>query len=225
MDAVSLSSLCRMVAVAALLSLAGTASVAASSNFSGSFAVDSQVQLFDLSAAANGPLAVTSFGYAGGIDGLGQSIAGGGFDTMLFLFDSTGALIAQSDDGLNALTDPSTGLAADAGFSMNIAAGDYTLALTQYDNVPGGFSLSDGFSRAGQGNFTPSLSGTCLASSFCDWGGDARTSAWNIEVDGAVTAVPAVPEPPSLLLTAAGLLFLAAFLGKRRAGAGRVSPR
>ena len=188
--------------LAAALALAGAslAANAASFTLSGNITRDDQITFLNLVLDTAGTVLVTSLGYAGGIDTLGQMQARGGFDSMLFLYNSSGTLVAQSDDGVGVPADPTTGLAADAAFSIALAAGSYTLALTQYDNFALG-NLSAGFSQAGAGNFTPSMSPTCTATSFCDWSGASRNGHWVL----AITGVSAVPEPSGLGLMLAGL--------------------
>jgi hypothetical protein len=189
---------------AALGVLSWSGAGAAPITTSGSFNSDDQVQFLTVVMHNAGLLSIESIGYAGGLSTTGATVARGGFDTMLFMYDALGSLIAQSDDGLNAQVDPITGLAADAGFSISLDAGTYRLAVTQYDNFALG-DLSDGFSRLGEGNFTPTLSGICPADSFCDWSGDARSARWTLNVVGADGVLP---EPSTLLLLALPLLAL-----------------
>lgn len=188
----------RLLMIGSLTAALGAAQ-AESFTLSGNFGQDDQVLLLSLRLDTAGTFSATSLGYAGGLDTNGVLHAAGGFDTMLFLYNAAGVLIAQSDDGVSVPTDPSTGLSADAAFSISLPAGQYTLALTQYDNFALG-DFSSGFSAAGTGNFTPALSGTCSASAFCDWTGDARSSSWTL----AMTGVSAVPEPSAMALLLAG---------------------
>ncbi len=192
-------------AASAVLLAAVQGALAAQVSLNGNFKADDNVQFFNLTLASAGSLSVTSLGYGGGTALNGRVVAAGGFDTLLFLYGSDGTLLGQSDDGMDALVDPSTGLAADAGFTTGLlAAGVYKLALTQYDNFALG-NLADGFSQAGAGNFTPGMTG-CTAASFCDWSGAARSSAWALDISGD-TLSSVVPEPGSLLLalSAAGI--------------------
>jgi MYXO-CTERM domain-containing protein len=192
--------------------LAVTAQAASADAYTarGTFGRDDDIRLFSLTVSTPGLVSATSIGYAGGTGVSGQSIARGGFDSMLFLYSSAGTLLAQSDDGIDAVVDPVTGLSADAGLSIMLGVGNYLLALTQYDN----FALGDfaaGFSQAGAGNFTPSLAGTCSAPAFCDWSGAARTGNWALNIVG----VTSIPEPASLGLAFAGLA-AAGLLRRRR---------
>jgi hypothetical protein len=190
----------------ALAGLAVFAQLACAETFSlqGNFVQDDDVKFITLTLSSAGMLDVTSLGYAGGQAASGQAVPAGGFDTMLFLYSASGTLLAQSDDGINVPTDPLTGLASDAAFSMALPAGTYKLALTQYDNFALG-NLSSGFSEAGAGNFTPTLSGNCTATAFCDWTGAARTSHWALDVSG----VSAVPELPPAAMLVGGLTAVA----------------
>jgi feruloyl esterase len=175
----------------------------------GTITQDDQISFFTLTVPTASTVSVTSIGYAGGTAAGGGAVAAGGFDSMLFLYNSLGTLVAQSDDGIGVPTDPATGLASDAAFSLVLAAGSYTLALTQYDNFALG-NLAAGFSEAGQGNFTPTLSGGCNATKFCDWSGAARTGNWALNVD-----ISPVPEAPTAALMLGGLLAFGAI--RRRA--------
>ena len=203
--------LLRMLVVAGL-ALASQAAGAVTFTSSGNFARDDQVTFIPINLDAIGVLSVTSIGYAGGIDASGVVVPRGGFDTMLFLYNSAGSLLAQSDDGIGVPTDPTTGLASDAAFSIGLAAGPYTLAVTQYDNFALG-DLSAGFSRAGSGNFTPGLNG-CSATAFCDTSGAARTGHWAINV--STINVSAVPEPSAVALMLAGLATLGGLHRRRK---------
>ncbi len=197
----SLRPVTRLAAAVVLALGASHAALAANVSWSGDFQQDDQITKFKLMLGGPGSVTVTSIGYAGGTDSKGNAVAAGGFDTMLYLFSSTGALLAQSDDGVSVPTDPSTGLALDAAFTTgSLAAGVYTLALTQADNSLLGFNLSDGFFQSGQGNFTSAFG--CSNGMFCDYEGNNRTSSWALNFSGdSLGAV--VPEPGSLALVLA----------------------
>ena len=187
--------------------LAWQAAGAVTFTSSGNFARDDQVAFIPITLDATNLLSVTSLGYAGGFEAGGAAVPRGGFDTMLFLYNSAGTLLAQSDDGIGVPTDPTTGLASDASFSIGLGAGAYTLAVTQYDNFALG-DLSAGFSRTGSGNFTPALNG-CTAMAFCDTSGAARTAHYAINVS-------VVPEPSMVALMLAGLAAIAGLHHRRK---------
>ncbi len=190
---------------------------AANFSFTGTFTQDDNVQLINFNVGAPSNVTLRSWGYAGGVNAAGATIARGGFDTILALFDSTGAFINQNDDGgANVGADSVTGARFDTFLTAALGAGSYTVAVMQYDNFAIGPNLSNGFVRQGQGNFTPSLAGAaCTVSQFCDVTGSApgniRTGNWAFDVLNveAAAETPRVPEPSSiaLFLTGAAAIF------------------
>jgi hypothetical protein len=189
--------------------------VAASGSFSeqsfrGTFDFDDDIALIDFNVPTLTEVQLLSLGYAGGTNLAGEVIPAGGFDTTFNLFDSAGGLVAIDDDGRVVLdptnTDPVTGAIYDSYLSIDLAAGDYTLALTQYDNFANGANLSDGFARDGQPDFT-FVDGFGTNPYFNDVSGDGRTGNWAVDVR-------VVPEPTGVVLMVFGSA--AAMLGDRR---------
>lgn len=219
-----MKSLSRLLLALLLLAIPGAAS-ASTISFTGSFTADDDVQLFTFDLLTAGTVTITTFGYAGGVNGAGSTISAGGFDPDIAVFQGTGpsaTLIGvNSDAGCGTVNaDPTTGACWDSQLVLTlIPAGTYTLALTQYANLALGGLLSDGFSQAGQGNFTgPMFLGS--AGSFLDANLVQRTAAWAVDISGVngavVNGAPApVPEPAGLVLMATGLTALFAF--RRRA--------
>lgn len=188
--------------IGVLLALFGAAAGAADFSFTGNFARDDDVRLFRFTVGAPSLSTVTllTLSYAGGINAAGATILPGGFDPVISLFDSAGALIGEGDDG-GAAIDPATGLALDAFLQIDLAAGDYVAALTQSPNFAFGPSLIDGFELAGTGDF---------AGGFIDPFGNQRDSHWALDILSVARASAAgVPEPGSALLLAIGLAGLA----------------
>lgn len=207
-------------AAAALLLAVGAMQPAWSANVSlgGNFAQDDDIWTFELTLTGSGSITATGIGYAGGTTFGGAPVPAGGFDTVMYLYSSTGALLAQSDDGVSVGVDPATGLALDSAFTTgSLGAGVYTLVLTQADNYALGFDLSDGFAQSGAGNFTATFG--CSNGAFCDYEGNNRSSAWAINFSGdTLASVVRIPEPATLaLLLAAGGGLLAS---RRRQPAG-----
>ena len=141
---------------------------------------------------------LTSFGYAGGVNGSGVTIADGGFDSQLFLFDSSGALVASDDDS-SSITSVSSGRSWDALLFLSLAVDSYTAVMTQYNSDYVSGDLFTG---------TWTLAGV---SNFIDVSGSQRTSAYAFDISGDhITNIVgsntnSVPEPATLVLLGLGL--------------------
>ncbi|MCE2946494.1 MAG: DVUA0089 family protein [bacterium] len=199
-----------------------SAAQAADFSFTGTFRQDDDIQLFSFNVgAASSNVVLRTWSYAGGVNAAGATIARGGFDPILALFDSTGLRIGQNDDG--GFPDVAVDLSG-ARFDTylqigTLAPGQYTAAVMQFDNFAG-MTLSDAFTRTGQGNFTSGFG--CAAGSFCDVSGNAnfnsRTNAWAFDILGVESAaVATVPVPAALPLMAAGLGLFGFFARRRTA--------
>jgi len=210
----------QLLATAFCLALAAPAAHAASFSFTGTFGQDDDVQLFNFSVGATSDVTLRSYSYAGGTMADGTVISSGGFDPILALFDSTGALLEQNDDGAGVPVDPATGSAFDTMLSRSLAPGDYTVSVMQFNNFATGPTLGDGFDREGEGNFT-ATDWPCAASAFCDVNGDSRSNEWafdilNVDTAGTPPEAP-IPLPATLPLMAAALGGLG-FAARRRRG-------
>jgi hypothetical protein len=188
-----------------LLLMLCTGTGAATFSFSGNFESDDDVQLFRF--AVDGPalntVTLVTLSYAGGVSGAGNVVAAGGFDPVLALFDATGTLIAEDDDGRD-IADSVTGESLDAFLQIGIPAGTYFAALTQTPNFALGPLLSAGFELVGTGDF---------AGGFVDVFGNQRDGHWAVDIVDAASATlfpVAVPEPATAWLIAAALLMLGA---------------
>lgn len=198
----------RLVAAFFLIAFPSLASaVPTDFSFTGTFGGDDDVQLFFFTADGASSVTLRTYGYAGGVQADGNVVSAGGFDPILSLFDSTGSLIAENDDGFGP-ADPSTGASFDAEFSQVLAAGSYAVAISQYDNFAIGPDLSDGFALTGDPFFT-AFNG-CSNGQFCDVSGvspfDNRTNEWALDILNVETAV--IPEPSTGLLVLMGLVGL-----------------
>ena len=213
----------RVVLVYACTVLMATTAAANSFSFIGTFQQDSDVSLFNFTLGASSIVMLDTKSYGGGTDAVGAVIPSGGFETVLSLFSGSGTFITDTTVGScpPGNIDATTGLCGDASLNQLLGAGNYTVALTEYFNVPNGLTLSAGFLEDGAGNFTgPVLCG--MPGSFLDFGCNQRNGNFAVDISGsAVTsavAVTAVPEPGSLILTLFGIVSLA--LAKKFFGRG-----
>ena len=198
----------RLSILTLLLTVAGGAATAGTISFSGNFNQDDDVWLMVVPLAAPSEVVLST-----------SSFAAGGFAPVLSVFDQSGLLLATDNDGGVGgcgprPVDPATGFCWDAYLDLNLSAGNYLLALSEDDNKPYGPTYSDGFSRAGQGDFTgPAFLGQ--PGSFVLVTGAQRTSDFAVQVQ-------TVPEPGTEILMLGGLVGL---LGLVRRTGGRASTR
>lgn len=134
--------------------------------FTGNFVDDDDKARFEFTIDADSFVTVLTYSYAGGVNAAGQSIAAGGFDPILSLYDFSGNLVDYNDDGPSSPTDPTSGAAFDTFFQANLLAGSYTVFVTQYNNF-GPSQLPGPFDREGQPDF---------ANGFIDVTGSQRDS-------------------------------------------------
>ena len=156
-----------LAAAAASMAFAAPAS-AEDYSYTGTLNDPNQVLLFDFTVGTESNVTLRSYSYTGGTMADGTIIAGGGFDPILALFDGSGNLIGQDDDG---------GPGFDVLLTSLLAPGDYTVSLMAFSNFANGPNLSDGFQNSGSFNNRGQY-----------WAFDV------LNVDGA-TQVGAVPEP------------------------------
>ncbi|NTV29409.1 MAG: PEP-CTERM sorting domain-containing protein [Candidatus Omnitrophica bacterium] len=202
------------VAVGALLSL-GQAAWASTTSYQGSFTKDDDIQTFNINIPEQSNVLFRTFSYAGGVNGAGETVARGGFDPFLSLFDGTGAFIDSNDDAADNAgqyvvpADAVTGKQWDSYLSIVLEPGNYILALTQAENqfVGGvGDNISEGFTFSGQGNYTPELVGVTETTPFWEMYDNGqvvhRDGHWAVDVTAESQVV--TPEPASMLLFGLG---------------------
>lgn len=188
------------------LFLAGVASApAATISLTGTFAADDDVALFSFSVSSPSNVTLRTLSYAGGTNGAGASIAPGGFDPIVSLFDAAGTFLDLVDDSFSAPVDPVTGLAADAELMIFLAPGMYQVALTQFDNVPVG-DLVDGFLLTGDPTLTAIFG--CSNGQFCDQTGANRTNFYALDLIN-VDDQAQIPEPGTMVLLGSAVAAMA----------------
>ena len=189
-----------------------TQALASAISVSGTFTNDDQVQLLSFQTGGTGVVRIETFGYAGGIDANGVAVPAGGFDPVFSLFRADGTLLGFGDDGATRV-DPTTGAALDALLDISLTAGDYFVAISQFDNFAIGPNFSAGFLETGNTTFTAPYG--CLAGRFCDVSGINRDGHFDIGVSGATVLEPTtVPEPTTVALV--GLVLPGIWIGRRR---------
>lgn len=177
----------------ATLLFCSQSAMANSFSFTGNFTHDNDVQLFNFSiASASTTLTINTLSLLGGTNAAGNIISGGGFNPYLAIFhDLDGALILDTSN-------------KNAGEESMIAnygtllEGNYTLALTQFDNTAAGISFNDGFAD------DYGLAFADHAAPFTTMGGGG-SSHWAVDILTADTAT-SVPAPEALTLTLLGLI-------------------
>jgi len=203
----------RSISLALLVLLCAGTGSAVPLSYVGAFNQDDAVQYLFFNVAAPGTVTIQTWSFGGGTNSAGQVIPDGGFAPVLTLILPDGT-VATSDFGLfgcgNCNPDPSLGY-GDAYINVPLPeAGQYIVALTEYDNLPGS-TLSDGFSRSGQGNFTAEFANPYdpnpPQAPFLDYWGDGakRTGSWAVDISGDEVMTP---EPASVALVAVGLVLL-----------------
>jgi len=218
-----------MALLAMSLVFAGAAS-AGSYSFTGTFTTDDQLQEFLFTIGSSTTFTAVTLSYAGGTNQAGAIIPEGGFDPFLAIFNSSGTLLALNDDGTGFVPiDPSTGAASDSYLSLStLAAGTYTLVLSQTYNQPYGPTFADGYSEAGNPNYTADAFG-CGSGYFCDpFGTTNRTGNWALDIDNVSSASEfgepmTTPEPESILLFGSGIAGLILLLWRRRSKAAYIA--
>jgi len=180
-----------------ILALASPSSYAIDFSFTGLFSADTDVQLINFSLLADSSnVIIETLSLNGGGNAAGDSIAAGGFDPYLALFNQADGSWIFDTLGKNSGDE-----AEIAGFG-NLPAGDYILALTEYDNVAAGLNIADGFAAAlGLASF----GGTPFT-----FNGGGGSGHWAVDIYNIDTAALAsqLPLPGTVILILSGLLSL-----------------
>lgn len=210
-----------LAVLGALLGASQAGAAPTNFSFTGTFAQDNDVQLFNFTADGSSAVTFRSYSYAGGTQANGNVVARGGFDPILALFNSSGELIAQQDDDTSdndpcdGNFDSLTGACWDTYFTEVLGAGAYTVAIMQFDNFAIVPNLANGFVRDASPNFTSAFG--CSNGAFCDVSGVAphnnRTNQWAFDILNVERAAQ-IPEPGTLLLAAIAAAGAAVFRRK-----------
>ena len=165
------------------------------------------IRTFTLSTAST--VSAITFGYGGGVNGAGTTIAQSGFESYLSLFNASGNFLSSTYFGTTcpagAKTNTVLGGCYDVQLNAGVlAAGTYQIAISAFDNLSyaenlgAPLKLADGFT--GLGNL---------------YGGEDLHYAFDVTTTPSTTPPPTpVPEPASITLL--GLGGLAAGVARQR---------
>ncbi|HEU0123779.1 MAG TPA: DVUA0089 family protein, partial [Bryobacteraceae bacterium] len=175
-----------------LIGAASVSAVAADFSFRGTFQNDDERAQFTFTLTREARVAIRSLSYGGGTNAEGTSVAAGGFDATVSVFDKNGLLVATNrDGGCGVVGQDAASLACwDAYLNPTLPSGSYQVVLTQADNMPKGPFMSDGFVFDGTGNFTTGGTGT----GFTDLFANKRTNVYAVDIAGADTAKPGLSQ-------------------------------
>jgi len=184
-----------LLAVGAVLPV--FASPSGGTSYSGNFATDDAQQSFSVTLPQPGPLTIRTFSYAGGTNQAGTAIPAGGFDPTVSVFDGRGNLLVTNRDGGCGVVaaDPVSGFCWDSYLALTLPAGNYSVVLTQSENLPNGPTLASSFVYTGQPSFTAPPG---QSSGFWDLVPNQRTSAYAVDILGGASTVTAIASSATL---------------------------
>jgi PEP-CTERM motif len=227
----------RMALLGALALLVPCGAYADSMSYTGTLSSSTDSHTLTFSVTGPEDVTIQTYGFGGGVNAAGDTIASGGFDPFLGLFsgtgsgatiltDSTGNPYGTSDalSNFSSFTgcppagtqDIGGAVCGDITMSLELGAGDYTLLLSDGLYIPNAVfdngTLGEGFTDFTGGafqtcNVDPSGNVTCVDDT-ADWAFDVTSTA----------ATVSTPEPSSLFLLGVGLLALA-WMARKRATA------
>ena len=203
----------RTLALSLTVCLSGLSAQAADFDFSGTFTSDDDVLMFQFTVASTSDITIFSSSWIDGDNGLG-------FDPILGLWDESGNLLVEQDDGDVSGSAVSNGVSYDYGvwdtfFTTTLTAGTYIATVAQFNNFANTTQLSDGFQHDGNSNFTFDLGFGTQPMFNGVWSDtDARTGDWEFHILGVDAAV--VPLPAALPLLAFALMSLGFSVRRKR---------
>jgi hypothetical protein len=234
----------RIIGTLCLLAATAVGLSAESVSYTGTLSTPEDVFEANFTLTASGPVTIQTWGFGGGINAAGQTIAAGGFDPLIALFSGTGPTATIVTDGSgNTLADADNlynppwsfvgncgpaGLVAigtnnDCGDDLmqaTLGAGTYTLVLSDSNYQPYAIFYPFDPPTLGAG-FAPLDSGVFQTCDSIDGVCITTNGDYAVDIITPDESQAATPEPSPLYLLGAGLLGLA---GLRTTNRRRRSP-
>jgi hypothetical protein len=217
-----------VLAVLAFLSLPAHL-CGASLSFTGTLASPEDTFTQTINIGAVPIVTIQTWGFGGGINAASTLIAAGGFDPFVGLFQGTGPtalfLDGTADNLSNYTSEPSAcppaglvtigsvaGQCGDVNLQFTgLAAGLYTLVLSDANYVPNAVYESTGFLGDGFSDLTGGVFQTCYDASDCN----TDTANWAVDITTSGNQ-SSTPEPASFVLTGLGLVIVSRLASRRR---------
>ena len=182
-----------------------------------------------VNVGANSTVTLQTYGFSGGVNAAGATIAPGGFDPFVGFFSGTGDTALFIGGTSDILTNDTPGCppagtvtvgsvqgqCGDVALSFSgLQAGTYTVLLTDGEYLPSAvFENSPAFLGDGFIDLTGGVFQTCVDEENCN----TDTAAWALDVTGAKESAPSpVPEPTSLDLVVTGAMLVGGWLSVNR---------
>jgi hypothetical protein len=196
-------------------------------SFTGSLATPEDVFTQTIVLGSTQNVGIQTWGFGGGTNGANAVIPAGGFDPFVGLFQGAGStalfLDGTADNLSNYTSEPSacppaglvtigsvTGQCGDVNLQFTgLAAGTYTILLSDANYVPNAVYETSGFLGDGFSDLTAGVFQTCFDTNDCN----ADTANWAVDVTTSGTS--SVPEPGSFVLAAMGLAVVSRLASRR----------
>jgi hypothetical protein len=217
----------RAAAVIALAASAWVCGSAETISDTGTLANPEDTVLINFSLISDGSVTLQTYGFGGGTNAAGTVIAPGGFDPFVGLFSGTGSSAVFLNGTSDILTNYSPGCppagtvtigsipgqCGDVNLQFSgLAAGDYTVLLTDAAYLPYAVFEDSGTLGDGFVDLTGGVFQTCYDANDCNT--DTANWALDITTSGSAAAPP-VPEPPSMELVGIAVALAGAWMYRR----------
>jgi hypothetical protein len=204
--------------------LLGQAAFGGTASYTGTLNSPEDSATFTVDLANPGTLELQTWGFGGGTNAAGTVISAGGFDPFVGVFSGTGDSAVLVDGTSDVLSNygsytgcPPAGMVdiggdtcGDVNMSFSLAAGTYTVLLTDAEYIPVATFETDGMLGDGFYDFTAGVFQTCN-------GNTCITPTANFALDITTPdSVAATPEPRTMWFAGIGVVLLASARRRQR---------